>query len=85
MPNSKNDPNTDPNKGTRAEGKTATGHLDRRAAVKKDVVPRLRQRQAIYHGRIPTNPISIRVKAIRPPTLKPSSMGASTHSRTSSS
>ncbi len=25
---------TDPNKGTRAEGKTATGHLDRRAAVK---------------------------------------------------
>ena len=26
---------TDPNKGTRAEGKTATGHLDRRVAVKK--------------------------------------------------
>lgn len=28
------DPNTDPNKGTRAEGRTATGHLDRRVAVK---------------------------------------------------
>jgi phosphonopyruvate decarboxylase len=26
--------NNDPNKGTRAEGKTASGHLDRRAAVK---------------------------------------------------
>ena len=25
---------TDPNKGTRAEGRVATGHLDRRAAVK---------------------------------------------------
>jgi phosphonopyruvate decarboxylase len=34
MPVSINDPNTDRNRGTRAEGKTATGHLDRRAAVK---------------------------------------------------
>ena len=25
---------TDPNKGTRAEGRVATGHLDRRTAVK---------------------------------------------------